>query len=65
MAIECVAQNKTGLMAAISGGCYAMVPIPDSKLGPRCINVEALYDTEQYRPKYSNKVGVPVFLTRA
>lgn len=65
MAVECVAQNKTGLMAAISGGCYAMVPIPDSKLGPRCINVEALYDTEQYRPKYSNKVGVPVFLTRA
>ena len=65
MAVECVAQNKTGLMAAISGGCYAMAPIPDSKLGPRCINVETLYDTEQYRPKYSNKVGVPVFLTRA
>jgi 6-phosphofructokinase 1 len=65
MAIECVAQNKTGLMAAISGGCYTMVPIPDSKLGPRCIDVESLYDTEQYRPKYSNKAGMPVFLTRA
>lgn len=65
MAVECVAQNKTGLMAAISGGCYAMAPIPDSKLGPRCLNVEAMYDTEQYRPKYSDKVGVPVFLTRA
>ena len=65
MAVECVAQNKTGLMAAISGGCYAMVPIPDSKLGPRCLNVETMYDTEQYRPKYSDKVGVPVFLTRA
>jgi 6-phosphofructokinase len=65
MAIECVAQNKTGLMAAISGGCYAMVPIPDSKLGPRCIDVETMYDTEQYRPKYSNKAGMPVFLTRA
>jgi 6-phosphofructokinase len=65
MAIECVAQNKTGLMASISGGCYAMVPIPDSKLGPRCIDVATMYDTEQYRPKYSNKAGVPLFLTRA
>jgi 6-phosphofructokinase 1 len=65
MAIECVAQNKTGLMAAISGGCYAMVPIPDSKLGPRWIDVGTMYDTEQYRPKCSNKAGMPVFLTRA
>jgi 6-phosphofructokinase 1 len=65
MAVECVEQNKTGLMAAITGGCYQMVPIPESKLGPRKIDVEAMYDREQYRPKYSNKAGIPVFLTRA
>jgi ATP-dependent phosphofructokinase / diphosphate-dependent phosphofructokinase len=65
MAVEAIAKNQTGLMAAITNGCYAMVPIPDSKLGPRCIEVEAMYDTEQYRPKYTNKTGMPVFLTRA
>ncbi len=65
MAIEAVQQNKTGLMAAISGGCYKMVPIPDSKLGPRKIDVDSMYDTEQYRPRYSGKEGIPVFLTRA
>jgi 6-phosphofructokinase len=65
MAVESVQQNKTGLMAAISGGCYRMVPIPDSKLGPRKIDVESMYDTGQYRPRYSNKEGVPVFLTKA
>lgn len=65
MAIECVQQNKTGLMAAISNGCYAMVPIPDSKPGSRTVDVETMYDTERYRPKYSNKIGIPVFLTRA
>jgi 6-phosphofructokinase 1 len=64
MAVDCVAQNKTGLMAAIANGCYAMVPLPDSKLGPRCVDVETMYDTRQYRPKYSNKAGIPVFLTR-
>jgi ATP-dependent phosphofructokinase / diphosphate-dependent phosphofructokinase len=65
MAVEAVAQNKTGLMAAISGGCYKMVLIPDSKLGPRKIDVDGMYDTEQYRAKYSDKAGIPVFLTRA
>jgi ATP-dependent phosphofructokinase / diphosphate-dependent phosphofructokinase len=65
MAVECAAQNRTGLMAAIANGCYAMVPIPDSKLGPRHLDVETMYDTEQYRPRYSGKAGVPVFLTRA
>jgi ATP-dependent phosphofructokinase / diphosphate-dependent phosphofructokinase len=65
MAVESIEQNRSGLMTAIKDGCYAMVPIPDSKLGPRCIEVESLYDTEQYRPKYSNKGGMPVFLARA
>ena len=65
MVVECAAQNKTGLMAAIANGCYAMVTIPESKLGPRHLDVEAMYDTEQYRPRYSGKTGVPVFLTRA
>jgi ATP-dependent phosphofructokinase / diphosphate-dependent phosphofructokinase len=64
MAVESVEQNKTGLMTAIANGCYAMMPIPDSKLGPRKIDVPAMYDTERYRPRYSNKAGLPVFLTR-
>jgi ATP-dependent phosphofructokinase / diphosphate-dependent phosphofructokinase len=65
MAVECAAQNKSGLMAAIANGCYAMAPIPDSKLGPRRLDVEAMYDTRQYRPRFSDKAGMPVFLTRA
>ena len=65
MAVECIEQNKSGLMTAITNGCYATVPIPDSKLGPRHIDVETMYDTEQYRPRYTNKAGLPVFLTRA
>lgn len=65
MAVESVESGRTGLMAAISNGCYAMVPIPDSKLGPRHIDVATMYDTESYRPRYSGKAGLPVFLTRA
>ena len=45
-------------------GCYAMVPIPDPKLGPRKVDVETMYNTERYRPNYGNKLGLPVFLNR-
>lgn len=65
MAVESLEKNRTGLMTAISNGSFAMVPIPDAKLGPRCIDVETMYDTKQYRPKYSGKEGLSVFLTRA
>lgn len=65
MAVECVKQNKTGVMTAIANGCYAIMPIPESKLGPRQLDVETMYDTERYQPKYSDKAGVPIFLTRA
>jgi 6-phosphofructokinase 1 len=52
-------------MAAVSGGCFQMVKIPDPKLGPRRVEVETMYDTERYRPNYAHKLGLPVFLTRA
>jgi 6-phosphofructokinase len=64
MAMDCLQENKHGVMMGIVNGCYARVPIPDPKLGPRKVDVEAMYNTERYRPNYSNKVGLPVFLTR-
>jgi hypothetical protein len=51
-------------MAAITEGRYAMMPIPDPKLGPRKVDIASLYDTECYRPNYEHKLGLPIFLTR-
>jgi 6-phosphofructokinase len=65
MAVECIQKRQTGLMTAIENGCYALVPIPDSKLGPRQVDIDTMYDTKRYRPSYTNKIGMPVFLTRA
>jgi ATP-dependent phosphofructokinase / diphosphate-dependent phosphofructokinase len=64
MAYDAIAHNRHGLMASITEGKYALVPIPDPKDGPRKLDVEALYDTDRLRPRYSNKEGFPVFLTR-
>jgi 6-phosphofructokinase 1 len=41
------------------------MPIPDPKLGPRRVEVESMYNVERYRPNYSNKAGLPIFLTKA
>jgi len=65
MAMGCIERGQHGLMMAISGGCYASVPIPDPKLGPRRVDVATMYNTERYRPSYENKIGLPIFLTRA
>jgi 6-phosphofructokinase 1 len=64
MAYDAVLDGKTGLMSALVGGCYDLVPIPDPKLGPRKLDVASTYNTERYRPMYANKRGLPIFLNR-
>ena len=65
MAMGCIEHGQHGVMMAICGGCYAAQPIPDPKLGPRQVDVATMYNTERYRPSYENKIGLPIFLTRA
>jgi 6-phosphofructokinase len=65
MAIDAIQSGQHGLMTAINNGCYAMVGIPDPKLGPRHVDVESMYNTERYRPTYDSKLGLPIFLTHA
>jgi len=65
MAVECIREKRTGMMTAIKNGCYAMVEIPGADMGPRHIDVDTMYDVERYRASYSNKTGLPLFLTRA
>ncbi|HYA18051.1 MAG TPA: hypothetical protein VEF06_11325 [Bryobacteraceae bacterium] len=65
MAVDLIAEGKHGVMTAINHGCYAAVPIPDPKLGPRKVDVANMYDTARCRPTYTGKIGLPVFLTKA
>lgn len=65
MAVDCIERNESGLMMAISQGCYTAVAIPDPKLGPRKVDVDTMYNVERYRPNYAHKLGLPIFLTRS
>jgi 6-phosphofructokinase 1 len=65
MAMDCIEHGESGKMMAIANGCYAAVLIPDPSLGPRKVDVGTMYNLERYRPNYTSKLGLPIFLTRA
>src|SRR5579863_3192058 len=65
IAMDAVLAGKSGLMAALVHGCYTMAQIPDPAQGPRRVDIQTMYNTDRYRPNYQNKMGLPIFLTRA
>ncbi len=65
IALDLIRDGVTGQMVGVRNGCYAHMDIPSHSLGPRKINVPLLYDTERYRPNFTNKLGAPLFLTQA
>jgi 6-phosphofructokinase 1 len=52
-----------GRMVAVQKGNYTHAPLPDPKLGPRRVDVGALYNVERYRPDYAAKLGQPLLLS--
>jgi 6-phosphofructokinase 1 len=65
IAMDAVLSGKSGVMAALVHGCYCLAAIPDPRLGPRKVDVDTMYNKERYRPNYANKIGLPIFLTKA
>jgi len=65
LAMDALLAGKSGVMAALVEGSYALAPIPDPTLGPRKVDIATMYNTDRYRPNYANKLGLPIFLTRA
>lgn len=63
MAYDAITSHQSGLMTAVNEGKFAMVGIPDPALGPRRVDVEHMYNTDRYRPTYTSKEGLPLFLT--
>jgi 6-phosphofructokinase 1 len=57
-----ILQNKSGRMVALHGGKYDSSPLIEVGGGARPLDVDQLYDAEQYRPKIRNVEGKPMFL---
>jgi 6-phosphofructokinase len=65
IAMDAVLAGQSGVMAALVEGRYTLARIPDPAHGPRQVDIATMYNTNRYRPNYANKMGMPVFLTRA
>jgi len=62
VAVDLLADGRTGRMVAIRDGKYSHAPLPDPALGPRHVDVETMYSTERFRPLYGNRLGMPLLL---
>jgi ATP-dependent phosphofructokinase / diphosphate-dependent phosphofructokinase len=61
LAVDLIAEGKMGEMLGIQNGRYTHVPLPDPNRGPRKVDVAALYDTAEFRPRLSGMLGRPIF----
>ncbi len=62
IAMDLVETGVTGRMMAIQDGKYAHASLPDPTLGPRKVDVPAMYNVERFRPRYNGKLGDPMLL---
>jgi 6-phosphofructokinase len=62
IAMDLVETGVTGRMMAIQDGKYAHTSLPDPTLGPRKVDVPAMYNVERFRPRYNGKLGDPMLL---
>jgi hypothetical protein len=62
MAIDLALRGVSGRMIALSQGIYIDVPIFTLTSGRKRVDVQELYDIEEYRPKVRHVIGKPMFL---
>ena len=62
MAADLAVAGARGRMVALRAGTYTDVPISATREGVKRVDVEALYDVDEYRPKVRQVSGKPMFL---
>ena len=61
-AVKLVKRGASNRMVALRNGTYTSVPITTIMQGVKRVDVDELYDEEQYRPKVRHVEGKPMFL---
>ncbi|MFY9554258.1 MAG: 6-phosphofructokinase [Blastocatellia bacterium] len=62
MAMDLILEGVSGRMCALREGTYTHVPISTITSGLKRVDVDELYDTENYLPKVRRVLGKPMFL---
>lgn len=62
MALNLIARGASNRMVALRNGTYTSVPISTIMQGVKRVDVDELYDAENYMPKVRHVEGKPMFL---
>jgi ATP-dependent phosphofructokinase / diphosphate-dependent phosphofructokinase len=62
LAVDQLLQGHSGRMVALQNGQYTTVPVDTCTQGLKRVDVDELYDVEEYRPKVRHVLGKPMFL---
>jgi 6-phosphofructokinase len=62
MAADLVIRGVSGRLVALRSGNYVNVPLGVTREGVKRVDVDALYDAAEYRPKIRHVDGKPMFL---
>ena len=62
MAADLALDGSSGRMVALRGGTYTNVPITVTGEGVKRVDIDELYDADEYRPKVRHVMGKPMFL---
>ncbi|HID54862.1 MAG TPA: phosphofructokinase [Anaerolineae bacterium] len=62
LAVSLLIQGTSGRMVALRDGTYTHVPMSVVTSGIKRVDVDELYDVQQYRPKVRHILGKPMFL---
>jgi 6-phosphofructokinase len=62
LAMELVTEGRSGRMVALRHGTYTHVPLQQVVSGVKRVDVDEMYDVDQYRPAIADMLGKPMFL---
>jgi 6-phosphofructokinase len=62
MAADLAMEGASGRMVSLRSGVYTAVPISVTREGVKRVDVDELYDRDNYRPKVRHVPGKPMFL---
>jgi 6-phosphofructokinase 1 len=62
LATDLISEGRSGRMVALREGKYTHIPLSTVVSGIKRVDVQELYDRENYRPKVAHMLGKPMFL---
>lgn len=62
LAVQAIYRKETGKMTALRNGLYTLVEANSCMESQRRVNVEKMYDVDNYRPQIRDIIGMPMYM---